>query len=136
MYFLQQEKKTDSKKQKCFFCAYVTNLEPLDPLLDGVDVGAELQASQLAELGLSLAQPGPHGLEVRDQLLPLLHVVLVPVLVAHRLSLDQLPALDHACEGTVPLMPHVEDFTASGDVRGVFVHVSDPFLARPPWWDC
>lgn len=56
--------KKQTAKQKCFSRADVTNLEPLDPLLDGVDVGAELEASQLAQLGLRLAQPGPHGLQV------------------------------------------------------------------------
>lgn len=113
MYFVQQEEKHGQqikKKKKCFVCVCVTNLAPLDPLLDGVDVGAELESSELAELGLRLAQPGPHRLQVRDQLLPLLRVVLVPVLVAHRLGLDQLPALDHACEGTARLVPRPEDF--------------------------
>lgn len=77
----------------------MTNLEPFDSLLDGVDVRAELEPSELAELSLRLTQPSSHGLQVRDQLLPLLHVLLMPVLLTHRLSLDQLPALNHAWRG-------------------------------------
>lgn len=72
-----------------------TNLELLDPLLDGVYVGAELEPSQLVEFSLRLTQPAPHGPQIGHQLLPLLQVLLVPVLVTQSLSLDQLPALDH-----------------------------------------
>ncbi|TNN68500.1 hypothetical protein EYF80_021285 [Liparis tanakae] len=41
-----------------------THLELLDPLLDGVDVGAEVEPSQLAEFSLRLTQPAPHGLQI------------------------------------------------------------------------
>lgn len=49
---------------KTIVFGFVANLEPFDPLLDGVDVGAELKALQLAQLSLGLTQPGPHGLQV------------------------------------------------------------------------
>lgn len=79
------------------FAFLTTNPELFDPLLDVVDVRAELQASQLAQFGFTATQPGTHGLQVRDELLPLLEVLLVLVLVTHCLSLQQLPALDYAC---------------------------------------
>lgn len=41
-----------------------TNPELLDSLLDGLDVSAEIQSSQLVEFGLRLTQPGPHGLQI------------------------------------------------------------------------
>ena len=61
--------------------------------MDGVDVGAEVVPSELAQLRLCLAQPGAEGLQVRDELLPLLQA-LGTVSATQGLGLEQLPALD------------------------------------------
>lgn len=72
-------------------------LELLDALLYGLDVRAEVQPPLLLQLLLCLSQPSPNAAQVRVQLLPLLLVLLGAHLFAEVLSLQELPALNHAC---------------------------------------
>lgn len=72
-----------------------TNLELSDPLLYGVNFSAMDKLSQPSKLGLGAPQPCSRVLQIWQQLLPLLQILLVPVFLTERLSLDQLPPFNH-----------------------------------------
>lgn len=76
-----------------------TNLELFDPLFYGVYISAEFEASQLTEFNLRVIQPSPYGLQICDQLLPL--ILHVSVLLIQSLSLHQLPLLNHTWRETI-----------------------------------
>lgn len=63
--------------------------------LDGLDVGAELQALELLQLLLRLPQPGADVVQVGVELLPLLEVLFHSQLLAQGLSLYELPSVNH-----------------------------------------
>lgn len=73
------------------------DLELLDALLYLLDVRAEVQPPLLLQLLLRRSEPSPDVVQVRVQLLPLLLVLLGADLFAEVLSLQELPALNHAC---------------------------------------
>lgn len=75
----------------------MSDLEFLDADLDGLYVRAEVQSPLLLQLFFCLVQPAADAVQVRVELLPLLHVLLHAHLFTESLSLQQLPALDHTC---------------------------------------
>lgn len=62
-------------------------LELFDLMLNGLDVGAELQALESFQFLLCLPKPGPDVVQVCIELLPFLEVLLHPQLLAQGLGL-------------------------------------------------